>query len=80
MEYFRAICYNLWPFGIVFCSFGILSQFGVFGPRKIWQPCWLHPCDVFFRSQPMAEISPRLITAQPLETASGSVSSLKKYY
>jgi hypothetical protein len=27
-----AVWYSLW-------SFGILSQFGIIGPRKIWQPC-----------------------------------------
>jgi hypothetical protein len=26
------ICYSFW-------SFGIFSRFGMFGPRKIWQPC-----------------------------------------
>jgi hypothetical protein len=45
-------CWNiLWPFGICnLCPFGIgslwsfvifFSQFGMFGPRKIWQPCWV---------------------------------------
>jgi hypothetical protein len=31
--YFTAFWSSLW-------SFGIFSQFGMFGPRKIWQP-WL---------------------------------------
>jgi hypothetical protein len=39
MEYFTAICYNVWPFGIVCCHLVYFSQFGTFGPRKIWQPC-----------------------------------------
>jgi hypothetical protein len=33
-----AICYNLWHLGIVLWSFGIFFRFGLFGPRKIWQP------------------------------------------
>jgi hypothetical protein len=33
-----AICYNLWPFGIVCVHLVYFSQFGMFGPRKIWQP------------------------------------------
>jgi hypothetical protein len=47
LGYFTAIWYTLWPFGI--CSlwpFGIVcgnlvyfSRFGMFGSRKIWQPC-----------------------------------------
>jgi hypothetical protein len=35
-----AICYNLWPFGIVCGHLLYFSQFGMFGPRKIWQPWW----------------------------------------
>jgi hypothetical protein len=35
-----AIWYNVWPFGIVWVIRYIFSQFGMFGPRKIWQP-WL---------------------------------------
>jgi hypothetical protein len=38
MEYFTAICYNLWPFGIVCGHLVIFPRFGKFGPRKIWQP------------------------------------------
>jgi hypothetical protein len=39
LEYFMAIWYNLWPFGI-FCGHLLyISQLGKFGPRKIWQPC-----------------------------------------
>jgi hypothetical protein len=38
LEYFTAIWYNLWPFGI-FCDHLVyFSQFGKSGPRKIWQP------------------------------------------
>jgi hypothetical protein len=39
-EYFMAIWYNLWPFGIVCGHLLNFSQFGMFGPREIWQP-WL---------------------------------------
>jgi hypothetical protein len=38
LEYFTAIWYNLWPFGIVGGHLLYFSQFGMFGPRKIWQP------------------------------------------
>jgi hypothetical protein len=37
MECFTAIFYNLWPFGIVCGHLVYFSQFGMFGPRKIWQ-------------------------------------------
>jgi hypothetical protein len=40
MEYFTAIWYNLRPFGIVCGDLVYFSNFGMFGPRKIWQPCW----------------------------------------
>jgi hypothetical protein len=39
LEYFRAIWSNFWPFGIVCCQLLYFFQFGMFGPRKIWQPC-----------------------------------------
>jgi hypothetical protein len=43
LEYFTAIWYNLWPFGIVYCHVLVyFSKFGMFGPRKIWQP-WNRP-------------------------------------
>jgi hypothetical protein len=32
--------YNLWPFGIVCGDLLYFSQFGMFGPREIWQPCF----------------------------------------
>jgi hypothetical protein len=38
LEYFMAIWYNLWPSGIVCGRLLHFSQFGMFGPRKIWQP------------------------------------------
>jgi hypothetical protein len=38
LEYFMAIWYYLWPFGIVCGHLLYCSQFGMFGPRKIWQP------------------------------------------
>jgi hypothetical protein len=39
LEYFTAIWYNLWPFGKVCGHLVYFFQFGMFGPRKIWQPC-----------------------------------------
>jgi hypothetical protein len=39
LKYFMAIWHNLWPFGIVSGHLLYFSQFGMFGPRKIWQPC-----------------------------------------
>jgi hypothetical protein len=38
LENFVAIWYNLWPIGIVCGHLLYFSQFGKFGPRKIWQP------------------------------------------
>jgi hypothetical protein len=38
LEYFMAIWYNLWQLGIVCGHMLYISQFGMFGPRKIWQP------------------------------------------
>jgi hypothetical protein len=35
LEYFMAILYNLWPFGIVCGHLLYFSQFEMFGPRKI---------------------------------------------
>jgi hypothetical protein len=29
-----SICYSLWSYGTFF------SRFGMFAPRKIWQPCF----------------------------------------
>jgi hypothetical protein len=40
LEYITAIWYNVWPFGIVCGHLVYFSRFGMFGPRKIWQP-WL---------------------------------------
>jgi hypothetical protein len=39
LEYFKAIWYNLGPFGIVCGRLVYLLRFGMFGTRKIWQPC-----------------------------------------
>jgi hypothetical protein len=39
LEYFMAVWYSLWPFGIVCGHLLYSSQFGMFGPRNIWQPC-----------------------------------------
>jgi hypothetical protein len=38
LEYFTAIWYTLWPFGVVCGHLVHFSRFGMFGPRKIWQP------------------------------------------
>jgi hypothetical protein len=38
LDYFTAVWYNLWPFGIVCGHLEYFSYFGMFGPRKIWQP------------------------------------------
>jgi hypothetical protein len=41
LEYLTAIWYNLWPIYIVYIVCGNLVyflRFGMFGPRKIWQP------------------------------------------
>jgi hypothetical protein len=43
-EYFMSIWYNLWPFVIVFGHLSYFPRFGMFGPRKIWQP-WLQRFD-----------------------------------
>jgi hypothetical protein len=40
LEYFMAIWYNLWPFGIVSVHLVYFLRFCMFGPIKIWQP-WL---------------------------------------
>jgi hypothetical protein len=38
LEHLTYIWYNQWPFGIVCGPLVHFSHFGVFGPRKIWQP------------------------------------------
>jgi hypothetical protein len=38
LKYITAIWYNSWPFGIVFGYLVLFFRFGMFGPRKIWQP------------------------------------------
>jgi hypothetical protein len=38
LEYFTAIWYNLWLFGIVCGHLVYFLRFGKFGPRTIWQP------------------------------------------
>jgi hypothetical protein len=37
LEYFKAIWYYLWPFGIVCDHLFYFSRFGMFGPRKLCQ-------------------------------------------
>jgi hypothetical protein len=44
LEHFMAIWYNLWPFGILCGHLLHISQFVMFGPRKIWQPSTLGEC------------------------------------
>jgi hypothetical protein len=46
LVHFMTIWSILWPFGIIYVRLVlfadicyIFSQFGMFGPRKIWQPC-----------------------------------------
>jgi hypothetical protein len=34
----RSKGYNFWSFGIVFGLWVYFFRFGMFGPRKIWQP------------------------------------------
>jgi hypothetical protein len=46
LVFFTAIWHNVWPFGIVCGHLVYFSLFGMFGPRKIWQP-WLVPACVF---------------------------------
>jgi hypothetical protein len=46
LEYFTAIWYNLWPFGIVCGHLVYFSSFGMFRPIKFWQP-WLEVENVF---------------------------------
>jgi hypothetical protein len=36
---FMTIWCNIWPFGIVYAHLVYFFSFGMFGPRKIWQPC-----------------------------------------
>jgi hypothetical protein len=38
LEYFTAIWYNVWPFGIVCGNLVYFSLFDMSGARKIWQP------------------------------------------
>jgi hypothetical protein len=38
LEYFTAIWYYTWQFGIACGHVVYFSHFGVSGPRKIWQP------------------------------------------
>jgi hypothetical protein len=38
-KYFMAIWHNVWQFGIVCGHLVYFSHFGMFVPRKIWQPC-----------------------------------------
>jgi hypothetical protein len=39
LEYFTAIWYHLQPFSIVCGHLVYFCRFGMFRPRKIWQPC-----------------------------------------
>jgi hypothetical protein len=39
LEYFTAIWYYLWPFSKACGNLEYFRRFGMFGPRKIWQPC-----------------------------------------
>jgi hypothetical protein len=44
---FMAIWYNLWQFGIVCGGMLYFSQFGMLGPKKIWQR-WFYPKQTHF--------------------------------
>jgi hypothetical protein len=37
LEYYTPIWYILWPFGMAYGNWVYFPQFGMFGPRKIWQ-------------------------------------------
>jgi hypothetical protein len=39
LEYIMAIWYNLLHFSMLCGYLVYFSQFGMFGPRPIWQPC-----------------------------------------
>jgi hypothetical protein len=43
LEYFTALWYNLWPLSVVCCHLVHCLRFGMFGPRRIWQP-WSRLC------------------------------------
>jgi hypothetical protein len=47
LDYFTAIWYNFWPFGIVCGHLVYFLRFGMFGPRKIWQPFSARTCEEF---------------------------------
>jgi hypothetical protein len=38
LVYIMVIRYNAWPFGVVCGPLVYFSRFGIFGPKKIWQP------------------------------------------
>jgi hypothetical protein len=44
---FKAMWYNLWPFDIICEDLVYISRFGMFGPRKIWQPCIQRGADFY---------------------------------
>jgi hypothetical protein len=35
---FMVMWYNVWPFGVVCGPLVYFPRFGMFGPRKLWQP------------------------------------------
>jgi hypothetical protein len=43
------IWYNIWPIRIVCGHLIYFFRFGMFGPRKIWQPLACHLKDVAFK-------------------------------
>jgi hypothetical protein len=50
LEYFMAIWYALWPFGIACGHLLYFSQFGMFGQRKFWQSCPVHGNRIVWQS------------------------------
>jgi hypothetical protein len=50
--YLMTIWNNLWPFGIVCGHLVKFSLFGLFGPRRIWQPWPRHRFQYVFMKTP----------------------------
>jgi hypothetical protein len=57
------VWYSLW-------SFGIFSHFGIFGPRKIWQP-WFHELLMIRAAKPYWDAANYLLLQKGTRAASG---------